>query len=963
MGVELASPPERRQGMLSRARSAVVDWIAPLGVGIATLVVKRALSNPALVLFTLVGLVVSVSLVSAVPLYSDGVVEKLLRGELAKSSGQPPLAVRIRHQEDSQRPTTPSQYRRLDAYIAESGSSVVGLSLRNVVRFASVSSHRLHDYAQVNPTDVYIPSQARYAEIATLSQLAQHIRIVDGQGLPDGPSTSGEVPVILTTAAADELRMSVGERYWYVGPNPDKPEKLAIRVVGLWEATDPTNTDYWVNFLQDVTYNYTLFVNEADFFQNVLPAFPETPAIKEYSWYMVFSEAGMHSTKVERVRSGLRNLELDIARLMPDTKLDMNPYETLDWVGRQAALLRTLLLILSVPLLAVALYYVYVSLSMVMEQQRGEIAFLRSRGASPFQIVLIYLIESLISGAVALGAGLLVGIGVAQLIGKAFGFLQFAIRPPLPVYFGKQTIEYGLLAVALSIVCTIIPAVRAAQHSIVAHGRQATRAERLVNWPGLVFDAMAVAVAGYGYYSLKAGTPIARLGASGDYLVEPLLLLLPAVFICALALLFRRFVPLLGAITAHLVERVAGAPALLALRQLYRAPSGHSALVFLLVVTLAIGIFSASAARTLESNYTDRARYGAPADLELANNWEYDPDAGGFLEPPLGALEVPGVRAVTRTQAYTAKPGGARGGADIQVLGIDRDTFAEVSWWRRDFAHIPLGALVNALSVSDNAAIVSPSYLQQYQMRLGDSTQLSFQFAGQLDSKLVDFLIVDSADYFPTLYPERGPFFVANLDYLHDQLGLGMYDVWLAIDPAVKTSRIVDAITANGITINRIKDQRVVVNVGRLDPQRTGILGLLSLAFIVAAMLTVFGFFLHMLLSFQRRTPQLGVLRTMGLSRGQLVRLLLIEQSFVVVLSVVAGIGFGTLASQLFIPFLQVDVDRLGATPPFVIQPVWGDVAWICLILGVMLGVGVLATLWLIRHMQLNQAIQLGGHV
>lgn len=934
------------------------------GVGILRLVVKRAVASPVLVLFTLAGLVLSVALVSAVPLYSDGVSERLLRQELAKSGNLPPLAIRVRHLEDRSRPTTLDQFRRLDKFLTGDASAVVGLPVRNVVRYLSTKSHSLYDRSQEELPKVYIPGLARYAEIASLSQLDEHIRVIAGARLPNGPSPSGEVPVILTASAADELRMDVGERYWYVGPDLERPEKLTIQVVGIWEPLDPGNADYWGSALPDVTYNYTLFVNEADFFENVLPAFRRTQVVKEYSWYLIFDQRALYSARVERVRSGLRNLELDAARLMPDMRTDDSPAETLDWFTRQSSMLKTLLFVLSVPLLAIAMYYVFISVTMVVDQQRGEVAFLRSRGASPFQVVLIYLVEGLVMGALAMVIGILIGVGVSQMVGKAYGFLQFAIRAPLPVFLTRQVIEYASLVIGLSVVCAIIPAARAARMSVVAYERHVGRVERSVHWTGLAFDVLCLAVAGYGYYSLKAGTPIVTAGKPGEFIVEPLLLVLPAIFIFAVALIFRRLLPLLAAAAAACLTPAAGATTVLALRQVYRAPSGHSPLAFLLVVTLAVGVFSASAARTIESNHADRARYGAPASLELAANWEFDPETGALLEPPLGAFWVPGVRAVTRAQPYTARPATGRDLlAEVQVLGVDRDTFAGVCWWRGDFTRNSLGALMNTLSVEENAAIVSPSYLEQHQLRIGDVVQLSFSHAGSMESKLVEFRIVESADYFPTLYPERSHFLVTNLDYLHDQLGLGMYSVWLSVDPSVKTSRIVEAIADNGVNVNRIRDQRVEINVGRLDPQRTGILGLLSLAFVVSALLTALGFFLHILLAFRQRTPQMGVLRTIGLSRDQLIRMLLAEQLFVVLLSVAAGIGFGLLTSHLFIPFLQVDIDRLGKTPPFVIEPAWTEISYVCLVLGLMLAAGGLAMLALIRHMKLHQALRLGGHV
>ena len=969
MTIATNPPPGSRDHQSASRRGAIsllpnaAGRFAPLGLGILRLVLKRAASHPTLLLFTLLGVMVCVALVTAVPLYADGVVERLLRVRVAESTSTlPPVAIRIRHREDRTRPTSVEQFHRVDEYVVKSVGSVVGLPIRSSSRYLSVSSHRIAEYETASFNEVWVATQLRYGDIGTMADLDSHVRIVEGTALPKDPLPDGLVPVLVTVTGAEELHVKVGDRYWFLGPNLDKLEKVGVKIVGIWEPIDPKDDGYWYTTAPETTYQYTMLTSEADFFGKIVPAFPESkPVVNEYSWYVVFDERALDSTKVERVRAGLRSIELDLNRLMPDVTIADNPLDTLDWFSKQVAALRTLLLVLSVPLIAIALYYVSVSLTMVMEQQRGEIAFLRSRGASPAQIVLIYLVESAIIGIVALALGVLLGIVVSQVIGAAFGFLLFAKRPPIPIALSREVFVYAAAAVVLATLCTLYPAVRAARLSIVAYVQTAARTERYISLPGVVFDLFWVAVAAYGYLSLRGGTLAVRVNESGQYMVEPLLLVLPAVCICALALVFRRFVPLIGLLAARIVSRFGGAPMLLALREVYRAPGAYSALVFLLVVTLAFGIYSASAARTLESNFADRARYSNPADLEIVPAWDVDAETGGLLEPPHASFEVPGIRALSRKQMFTGRFGNQRGAQDLQVLGIEADSFAETVWWRKDFASVPPQTLLAPLLADERNNVVSNRLLAERQLRPGDVIAVAFTAAGTVEPKSVEFVIAGGVDLFPMLYSERGPYAIATLPYLHDQLGLGMYDIMIGLEPGVTPRAVTDAIEANGITLIRVTDQRIAINVGRLDPQRTGILGLLSLTFIVAALLTVLGYTLHTLLTLRTRMPQMGVLRTMGLSSSQLVRLLVTEQAFVVSVSVAAGVGLGALTSRLFVPFLQVDIDRLGQTPPFIVQGAWDDVRWIVRVLGLMLAAGTAITYALSRRMKLNQAVQLGS--
>ena len=65
---------------------------------------------------------------------------------------------------------------------------------------------------------------------------------------------------------------------------------------------------------------------------------------------------------------------------------------------------------------------------------------------------------------------------------------------------------------------------------------------------------------------------------------------------------------------------------------------------------------------------------------------------------------------------------------------------------------------------------------------------------------------------------------------------------------------------------------------------------MLSVGFLAAALLTVLGFFLYALFSFRRRFIEMGVLRAVGLSAGQMTVFLASELAFLIV------VGAGLLA-------------------------------------------------------------------
>jgi putative ABC transport system permease protein len=69
-------------------------------------------------------------------------------------------------------------------------------------------------------------------------------------------------------------------------------------------------------------------------------------------------------------------------------------------------------------------------------------------------------------------------------------------------------------------------------------------------------------------------------------------------------------------------------------------------------------------------------------------------------------------------------------------------------------------------------------------VRLGDWVTLCFR------GQDIDFYVMGVVDYWPTLYPDKQPFFIANLNYLQEEYVIQPYDVWLKVDETARLSEI-----------------------------------------------------------------------------------------------------------------------------------------------------------------------------
>src|SRR5688572_665106 len=195
-----------------------------IAISLLRLILKRTINNFNLVLFTIVGLIVAVSLVASVPLYSDAIIERLLRGRLdaPSATNRPPGAVRIRHLEERTTPSRIDQFQAIDQFVINNAEWVMDLPLKSLVRYQATDTHLLQGVGGTVNTNP-LASEAKYAYVAAMQDIEKHIRISEGAGLPAGPSADKEVPIILSMVASEELHMYPGERYWYIGGDQFRP--------------------------------------------------------------------------------------------------------------------------------------------------------------------------------------------------------------------------------------------------------------------------------------------------------------------------------------------------------------------------------------------------------------------------------------------------------------------------------------------------------------------------------------------------------------------------------------------------------------------------------------------------------------------------------------------------------------------------------------------------------------------
>ncbi|MBI2938923.1 MAG: ABC transporter permease [Chloroflexi bacterium] len=957
---------------------------------------RRLGSEPGLMACLALGLFVAVALAMSIPLYADGVQQRLLTNSLSetilledegRTHKRPPFAFLFRGGGGWSRVVERKEYEAANQFFAERAAALLGLPVQLRVRYVRTEDLALHPTEGSAYQD---PGQSLgRVSLGFVDGLAEHVRLVEGSfpgphDLPggEGAGDGDSVEVLVSEAKANAIGLMVGERFILMSDglfSADRVQQIPVRVAGLWRPVN-RHHPFWLYAPESFT---DVFLTREDLvFSRALPA--EHSRLGLAVWYFVFDGRGVHTPDVPLLLGRITTVQTMASMLLSDVALDVSPVEALTSFQRAVNLLTILLAVFAIPIVGLTVYFIVLIANLVVQRQRNEIAVLRARGASGLQIVGLYLLERLILGAIALATGAVLGPAVARAIGQTRSFLVFGLGEGLAIRLSWPSVTLGLGAVVISVLASLLPALAATRHTIITYKQLTARSAEGPWWQRLYLDFLLLIVPLYGYLMLRQRGTISLLGrdvapAADDPFRNPLLFLVPTLFVFAMALIVIRVVPLLLALVARLVQPLAGISLLLALRQLERAWGHYAGPMLLIILTLSLACFTASMALTLDRNLADRTYYDVGADVRLVEAGDRtlpDPDRSGgasagrssgsgketsywtFL-PVSEHLRVSGVLQAARIAYFPTQVRLGDRTVIGKVVGIDRSEFPRVAFFRRDFARDSLGALMNLLASNNRAAVASTALLAAQGLSVGDAVNLRVGTdVGMFD---VPLTIVGSTDLFSTLYPDATPFFVANLTYLFDRMGGQQpYDVLLRTAPSTDTRAVVTGLEQLGLRVVKTYDARGKMDGERLRPERQGILGLLSVGFLASTLLTALGFLLYSFLSFRRRSIELGMLRTIGLSVAQMRMLLSFEQLTLIATGVAAGTGLGVLSSLLFIPFLQVQSGSNPRIPPFVVQIAWVDILRIYAIFTAILLLAVAGLSWLLARMRIAEAVKLG---
>jgi putative ABC transport system permease protein len=511
--------------------------------------------------------------------------------------------------------------------------------------------------------------------------------------------------------------------------------------------------------------------------------------------------------------------------------------------------------------LFVGSFIIWNTFTMIVTQRTREIALLRAVGATRRQVKRSLLVEAALLGAIASAVGVALGAGVAKGLNALMAALGFSL-PSTALQIAPRTIWLSLLVgTVVTVVAAIVPARRATKVLPVEALRDAS--------PGSKSTSLLRAVLG----ALLAGGGVAAMlnglyGGGGGNLV---LLGIPATLFGVIVLAPLAARPLAAAIGSPLRWRgVSGDLARQnAMRNPRRTASTAAALMIGLTLVVSMGVFASS----LKASFGTILDEGTGADLYVTSA---SAQAEGFSPEIANVVAgVPGVSLVSATGWGQNRIDGA----DATYSSVDPATAEQA--FRLDMT---AGSVAN---LGDDGILVQSDAAATHGWVVGDS--LTSEFAATGEQQLEIRGLFDSngfldSDYLISLATQEAN----EADRL---LTTALVIVGDGVDQGVVKDRIAAALADHPDA--KVLDQKgFEQEIGGIVDQ---LLTFVSVMLLLAVVIALLGIVNTLALSVFERTRELGLLRAVGMTRGQ-VRAMIRWESVVISLigaTVGAGLGVG----------------------------------------------------------------------
>lgn len=838
----------------------------------------------------------------------------------------------------------------------------------------STTSESLHCIPQYKPDD----SKQEYFFIPTyLQDMEYHTEMLKGAMYTEEADAEGVYECIINERIVASYNISVGELLNFDAVKTEDGSPVVMRVVGIFKESDAHDA-FWVKAPND--YEKNVFISKTAMNDLMDRRKIEKKGSVEICYDILFDYENISYKKASEVKRGaeaLINGEFPYGR----AKVVSDLPSVLEQFEQAAAKVKATMQTLQVPLYVLLLAFLYMVSSQVFDMEQNEIAMLKSRGVSRGQILLIYLLQSFILAILGAIPGLFLGIVLTKVLGSANAFMEFVNRSSMQIIWDEHLVITLVVMIAVAVLFMTLPALKYTALSVVEiKGKKLEEAKAA--WQKYFVDVIIMGIAIYIRYSLsKQQDSITQQILKGES-VDPILFLSSVLFILGCGLFFLRILKGFTKLVYKMGQKHWKPASYVSFLQLIRTSKKLNFISVFLILTIAMGIFYADTARTMNTSMEERVRYDNGADIVVQEQWKNnlptvkryggivsyeEPDYMRYSE--LSSEVESMTRVIKDTNMKILYEG--RVINENQLMAIHTKEFGETAWMKEGALDKHWYHYLNELGQNPNGVLVSSNFRDQYGAVAGDRIQYSLMDELENTRALQTATIVGFVDMWPGYSPYKivenadgsisysdNYLIVANYAQVANVFGATPYEIWFKTEKG--SSLLTDFAEEKGIELLEVKSTSDDLIRNKTDAVVQLTNGLLTISFIIVMILCTVGFLIHWTLSIKKRELMFGIYRAMGMGMKEVIWMLLHEQIFASVLSLAAGAGVGFIAAYLYIPLVMIAYLPSRHVIAVSVITAVKDMAQIGVVVAVMLIVCFVVLSKVVKNMKIAQALKLG---
>lgn len=890
--------------------------------------IKNKITNKKLLnLSLLVGVILLAGLLCVYPMFREGSLNKLLltmfEDYIEESETYPAVINRNGLLTEGEFTSVDALLKEMDGY-EKVWSQYLGASVIEREQLMHVAG---------GSANTSFGDKSRVVTLGYMPNLYDHADVVYGVSAEEADTSENEYvkraldkgayPVVISEVTMDKYGLVVGEElsFKFRLYDDDEDEQLFV-ITGIIEEREDEGI-FWFNRLEQ---NEKMLFMCQDAFEK---------AVLESGRYELHYDLNV---MYDYTYFNCDNASDSLYYLNQFKELDEHVYPNFDNILsgylEQEKAISVILLTFELPIVALLLLFLYMISGRILEMETTEISMLKSRGVSRGKIIGLYVSQSSIISVFGCIIGLPVGYFMCKLAASTNAFLSFSLKD-ISVY--RPTImmlPFAGIAFVLSVLFMTLPVISLSRLTITDRKGIRISTNNKPFWEKYFIDIILLGISGYLLYNYYKQSDALSAEIIGGGTVDPVIFLDSTLFILSCGLVFIR----LSGYLVRLINRIGRkkwSPAnFVAFLQIIRGVGKQGFISVFLVMTIAMGVFNANLARTVNENAENRTRYNIGADLQMQEKWKLtvvradpsdphplwsytEPDFERYKElSELGVEKMTRVIYDTNTDIIVNK----KAEKGNTLMAINTKEFGETARLQDGVNDTHWFNYLNKLADAPTGVLISSNLAGKYELKEGDKIKYErYSPTSSEPYKTVESKICGIVDAFPgyesTSYTTKDDgtvemhdnfLIVANYATVVNDFTITPYSIWMRLKDGADPAKIKSAIEEKGAEITAFKDLDEEIQIQRDSAMIQITNGMFSIGFIISLLICAVGFLIYWVLTIKERELLYGIYRAMGMSMREILKMLTTEQIFSSLLAALSGFGVGAITTMLFTKLISI---------------------------------------------------------